>query len=82
MSKFSKNLSKKIANYKRKSRFFEIFILKIVKFGQNFAVETLPENGEPNTTLHATFLRGLPNVKYIIIIILIFIIIIIIHKFA
>ena len=48
MLNFRKFSSKNTMNYKRKSRFFGIFILKIVKFRQNFVVETLPENEVAN----------------------------------
>ena len=40
-------------NYKRKSRFFGIFILKIKKFRQKFEVVTLRENGSSNNRFFA-----------------------------
>ena len=60
MSKFSKIFVKKKTNYKRKLRFFRIFILKIVKFCQNFDVEPLQKSVTQITGFFAKmkFLKG------------------------
>ena len=57
MSKFSKIFVKKILS-KKGNHVFGIFILKIVKFRQKFAVETLSENGPSNKQFHEAILRG------------------------
>ena len=60
MPKFSKIFYKKIiTNYKRKSRFFGILILKTMKFRQKFAVETLPENDPSNIIAYKIILQKL-----------------------